>query len=76
MENRYFADVRVVEGGVDLVENEEGRRIVVVSGEQQCQRGNRLFATTQTVHVLKSLPRGDALELYLIQVRLLVVRGQ
>ena len=31
-----------IEGGVDLVEHEEGRRPVAVDGKQQRQRGYRL----------------------------------
>ena len=52
------ADVRVVERGVHLVEDAEGRRLVLEDREEQADRGHGLFASGEQQDVLKLLARG------------------
>lgn len=53
-----FGDVGVVEGGVDFVQDEEGRGLVAVDGEEEGERGHGLFAAGEVLHVTEALERG------------------
>ena len=50
-----LGNVRVVQGGIDFVENEERRRLIAVNGKEQCQGGHGLLATRKMIHVAKAL---------------------
>ena len=57
----YDGHVLEVQGGVDLVHDVQRRRFVVVQGEDQRQRRERLLATGQVGYVLpRLLGRADA----------------
>ena len=51
------ADVRLVQRRVDFVENAERAGRVLEDANQQCQRGQRLFAAREQQHVLQFLSR-------------------
>lgn len=52
-----FGHIGVVERSVDLVEHEEGRRLVAVHGEEEGQRGHGFLAAGQVLHIAEAFER-------------------
>ena len=70
---RDLGHVRIIEGGVDLVQDEEGRRLVAVDGEEEGEGGHGFLAAGEVLHVAEALERGhgvvfDAVEVGLVGV--------
>lgn len=53
--SRDLGHIGVVEGGVDLVEDEEWGRLVAVDGEEESERGHGFFAAGEVFHVAEAL---------------------
>mmetsp|Transcript_23119 Transcript_23119/g.50669 ORF Transcript_23119/g.50669 Transcript_23119/m.50669 type:complete len:250 (-) Transcript_23119:3142-3891(-) len=69
----HLLDVGVVEGGVHLVEHEEGGGAEAVDGEEQREGGHRLLAARQLLHVAEPLRGGHRRELDPVQERVVLV---
>ena len=70
---RDLGHIRIIEGGVDLVQDEEGRRLVAVDGEEEGEGGHGFLAAGEVLHVAEALERGhgvvfDAVEVGLVGV--------
>ena len=75
-----LADVGVVQGGVNLVQDEEGSRLVAVDGEEQGQGRDGFLSARQVGHRLESFTRShtvvvDALNRMVISSVLRIVTG-
>lgn len=55
---RQTRGVRIVERGVDLVEDEEWARRVCVDGKEECEGGHCFFAAGEVLHVAEALQWG------------------
>jgi hypothetical protein len=51
------ADVGIIECGINLIQDEEGRRLIAVDGKQQSKSRHCLFSARQLVHVSETLHR-------------------
>lgn len=65
------SNVGVVKRSIDLVENEERRRLVGMDSEQQCQSRHCLLTTREVLHISESFQWGhgvvfNAVEVWLI----------
>ena len=56
-------DVGIVESGVDFVEDEEGRGLVGMDGEEEGKGGHSLLAAGEVFHVAKAFERGHCVVL-------------
>lgn len=52
---RDLGHVGVVEGGVDLVQDEKRGRLVAVDGEEEGEGGHGFFAAGEVFHVAEAL---------------------
>ena len=68
-----LGDVGVVEGGVDLVEDEEGRGLVAVDGEEEGEGGHCFFAAGEVLHVAEALEGGHGVVFDAVEVGLVAI---
>jgi transposase-like protein len=74
----HAADVCVVQGRIDLVEYEEGRRLEAVDREEKRKSRHGALAAAELVHVAEALERRHCVVLDALKVRLLcgVIRDE
>lgn len=66
-------DVIIVESSIDFVEDEEGRGLIGVDGEEEGESGHGLFSSGEMLHVAETLHRRHGVVLDAVEVGLVGV---